>query len=277
MVIVEKQRARDRIHAQVPGTVPHVELRERVIGVLQGAPVQPERRVAEQPSRDVEVEQEEQCHLHADGEEQLDADAAARRLVEMREHRRRAGLVCGCGSSRDSKHRRPNQIGESSHRHEYPVQPRQDRVPLRALEQRTIERADVVELLVDRAVARVMGEMKHALEGQRRREERRGERSERFVDAAIRVRDAVHRLVQEREHRVVHEGEHHGRDGDLPRRAVRRQPQRAAARRSGAHRQHEVHRSGNHVVLRRRKRPSSSPTIRATAAAPIPAIHIALR
>ncbi len=57
-----------------------------------------------------------------------------------------------------------------------------------------IGRIDVIEVLRD-PVVRVMGEVKDALDRKAGREESRGNDSDPFVDAAVLMRDAMHRFV----------------------------------------------------------------------------------
>src|SRR5262245_39108452 len=195
-IVVEKDRLRDRPEAQVPGALVHVARAPGVIGILQGAPIESERPVADKPARPVKTESAPQEELENEREQCLWPDAADRlRRNVAHEFPKAPPLPRAVQERLAADHERAGEIDEARDRNDRPVEAGEQAIdPIGLQPARLVRQVVVVELEIG-AIAAMMPEMADALDRERGRKERRKQDAGELVDAAIGMEGAVHAFM----------------------------------------------------------------------------------
>src|ERR1017187_495104 len=171
MMVVQKKILDDSVDLQVPCAVINVERRPGMVGILQRTPVHGKTTVTEQPSGKSQMEAINYRDLNQQCQQNFAADASGGRILEACKHGIGARLPCepgiGLSQRRQPEKPRAQQVKQAGEGHENPVQPGQNAIPLRVLQNLVVTGLVVVEKFGIGAVAAVVTKMAGPLERER--------------------------------------------------------------------------------------------------------------
>ncbi len=93
VMIIQENQADDRIDPQVPRAFELIKLGKGVVRILQGAPVQGEAAVTQEPAHEIEVEKVDRCDLNGRTQRNVEAGRHGRNAVQALKEGLGAGLA----------------------------------------------------------------------------------------------------------------------------------------------------------------------------------------